>query len=79
MSALLQQQQQQQQNVTEVKDLETMLEEKNQLIGRQYSEIERLQRELAEVIQERDSLLCDVSKCKFELEMADLKRLQEDR
>ena len=55
------------------------LEEKNQLISRQYAEIERLQRELAEIIGERDALLCEVSKFKFELEMSDLKRLQDDR
>ncbi|XP_058800519.1 IQ motif and SEC7 domain-containing protein 1 isoform X2 [Phymastichus coffea] len=79
MSALLQQQQQQQSVGTgEPRDLDAMLEEKNQLISRQYAEIERLQRELAEVIQERDALLCDLSKFKFELEMADLKRLQDD-
>lgn len=63
----------------ETTDVETMLEEKNQLISRQYSEIERLQRELAEIIAERDGLLCEVSKFKFELEMADLKRLHDDR
>ena len=60
-------------------DVEAMLEEKNQLITRQYTEIERLQRELNEVIAERDGLLCEVSKFKFELEMADLKRLHDDR
>lgn len=54
-------------------------EQKDQLIGRQYAEIERLQRELSEVIAERDALLCEVSKFKFELEIADLKRLQDDR
>ncbi|XP_015608473.1 IQ motif and SEC7 domain-containing protein 2 isoform X3 [Cephus cinctus] len=60
-------------------DLEVIIEEKNQLISRQYAEIERLQRELSEVIGERDALLCEVSKLKFELEMADLKRLHDDR
>ncbi|KAL7301050.1 hypothetical protein TKK_0006322 [Trichogramma kaykai] len=59
-------------------DVEAVISEKNQLIGRQYVEIERLQRELAEVINERDALLCEVSKFKFECEMADLKRLQDD-
>lgn len=54
-------------------------EQKEHLIARQYAEIERLQRELSEVISERDSLLCEVSKFKFELEIADLKRLQDDR
>lgn len=49
------------------------------VIGRQYAEIERLQRELTDVIAERDALLCEVSKFKFELEIADLKRLQDDR
>lgn len=60
-------------------DVEGILEEKNQLISRQYAEIERLQRELAEVIGERDALLCEVSKFKFEREMTDLKRLHDDR
>ncbi|KAK0098645.1 hypothetical protein PV326_005567 [Microctonus aethiopoides] len=60
-------------------DVETLLDEKNRLITRQYAEIERLQRELSEVIGERDALICDVSKFKFELEMGDLKRLHDDR
>lgn len=60
-------------------DVEGILEEKNQLISRQYAEIERLQRELAEVVGERDALLCEVSKFKFEREMTDLKRLHDDR
>ncbi|XP_014613137.1 PREDICTED: IQ motif and SEC7 domain-containing protein 1 isoform X3 [Polistes canadensis] len=59
-------------------DVETILEEKNQLISRQYAEIERLQRELREVIGERDALICEVSKFKFEREMTDLKRLHDD-
>ncbi|XP_025075209.1 IQ motif and SEC7 domain-containing protein 1 [Pogonomyrmex barbatus] len=59
-------------------DVESILEEKNQLISRQYAEIERLQRELAEVVGERDALLCEVSKFKFEREMTDLKRLHDD-
>ena len=60
-------------------DVESIIEEKNQLISRQYAEIERLQRELSDVIGERDALLCEVSKFKFELDMADLKRLHVDR
>lgn len=60
-------------------DVESILEEKNQLISRQYAEIERLQRELSEVIGERDALLCEVSKFKFEREMTDLTRLLDDR
>lgn len=60
-------------------DVESILEEKNQLISRQYAEIERLQRELAEIVGERDALLCEVSKFKFEREMTDLKRLHDDR
>ncbi|XP_012141416.1 brefeldin-resistant Arf-GEF family protein schizo isoform X7 [Megachile rotundata] len=59
-------------------DVESILEEKNQLISRQYAEIERLQRELTEVIGERDALLCEVSKFKFEREMTDLTRLLDD-
>ena len=80
MSAAIQQQQQQQASEEDNEvDVEALIEEKNQLISRQYAEIERLQSELAEVIGERDALLCEVSKFKFELEMADLKRLQDDR
>lgn len=60
-------------------DVESIIEEKNQLISRQYAEIERLQRELTEVIGERDALLCEVSKFKFEREMTDLTRLLDDR
>ena len=60
-------------------DLEVILVEKNCLIARQYTEIERLQRELSAVVGERDALVCEVSKFKFELEMADLKRLHDDR
>lgn len=60
-------------------DVESILEEKNQLISRQYAEIERLQRELTEIVGERDALLCEVSKFKFEREMTDLKRLHDDR
>lgn len=63
----------------DVPDVEGLIEEKNQLISRQYAEIERLQRELAEVVGERDALLCEVSKFKFEREMTDLKRLHDDR
>ncbi|KOC65274.1 hypothetical protein WH47_09853 [Habropoda laboriosa] len=59
-------------------DVESILEEKNQLISRQYAEIERLQRELSDVIGERDALLCEVSKFKFEREMTDLTRLLDD-
>ncbi|KAL0124196.1 hypothetical protein PUN28_006196 [Cardiocondyla obscurior] len=59
-------------------DVESIIEEKNQLISRQYAEIERLQRELADVVGERDALLCEVSKFKFEREMTDLKRLHDD-
>lgn len=60
-------------------DVKNILEEKNQLISRQYAEIEKLQRELSEVIGERDALLCEVSKFKFEREMTDLTRLLDDR
>lgn len=60
-------------------EIDGLLDEKNRLIARQYAEIERLQQELSEVIGERDALLCDVSKFKFELEMADLRRLHDDR
>ena len=45
------------------------------IIHRQYQEIEELKHELDAVTTERDMLLCEVSKLKFEMEIADLKRL----
>lgn len=70
-----QQKQQQQQQPNNVK----IVDDKDNLITQQYAKIEKLQQELVEIMSERDSLLCEVSKFKFETEMADLKKLQDDK
>lgn len=54
-------------------------EEKDIIIQQQGQEIEELKQSLKELSTERDMLLCEVSKLKFELEMSDLKRLNDDR
>lgn len=54
-------------------------EEKDIIIEQQGQEIEELKKSLKELSAERDLLLCEVSKLKFELEMSDLKRLNEER
>lgn len=54
-------------------------EEKDIIIEQQGQEIEELKHTIKELSAERDMLLCDVSRLKFELDMADLKRLSEDR
>lgn len=41
--------------------------------------IEELRAQLSSVMTERDMLLCEVSRLKFELEIADLKRISDDR
>lgn len=41
--------------------------------------IEELRAQLSSVMAERDMLLCEVSRLKFELEIADLKRINDDR
>ncbi|KAK3915214.1 Enhancer of mRNA-decapping protein 4-like protein [Frankliniella fusca] len=63
----------------EVSQLRARLEENVNLISRQSQEIATLKSELKEVLSERDMLLCEVSRLKFEMEMADLKRLHEGR
>lgn len=49
------------------------------LINEQCREIEELKDKLDAVMSERDMLLCEVSRLKFELEIADLKRIHDDR
>ena len=67
----------------QVYDLETIEELRRinevnvALIRRQNQEIEDLKHELDTVLTERDMLLCEVSKLKFEIEFADLKRINE--
>lgn len=54
-------------------------EEKDIIIRQLSQEVEDLKQINKELSSERDSLLCEVSKLKFELEMSDLKRLNEER
>lgn len=56
-------------------DLQKSLENNVAIIHRQCQEIQELKNELDAVTTERDMLLCEVSKLKFEMEIADLKRL----
>lgn len=51
----------------------------NGIIQQQSEKIKVLEAQLKSVISERDLLLCEVSRLKFELEIADLKRIHEDR
>lgn len=60
-------------------NVNAIIDEKNHLITCQHAENERLTRELTERTAERDALLCELSKLKFELEIADIKRLHDDR
>ncbi|KFM79524.1 hypothetical protein X975_16955, partial [Stegodyphus mimosarum] len=60
-------------------DSKRIIEEKDKLIKRQFIRIEELESELAILKQERDALLCDVNKLRFELEMSELKRLKDVR
>lgn len=57
--------------------LQKSLENNVAIIHRQCQEIEELKHELDAVTTERDMLLCEVSKLKFEMEIADLKRLHD--
>lgn len=60
-------------------DPKRIVEEKDKLIKRQFIRIEELESELASLKEERDALLCDVNKLRFELEMSELKRLKDIR
>lgn len=53
-------------------------EEKDNLILQLKSEWDNVKKELVSTQQERDNLLCEVNKLKFELQISDLKRLRED-
>ena len=63
----------------EVLKLRANIEENANVISRQTQEIASLKSELKAVLSERDMLLCEVSRLKFEMEMSDLKRLHEGR
>lgn len=54
------------------------MEEKDELISRLHSECAALKKDLEKSMQERDVLLCEVNRLKFELQMSDLKRLKEE-
>jgi hypothetical protein len=58
-------------------DLQKSLENNVAIIHQQCQEIQDLKNELDAVTTERDMLLCEVSKLKFEMEIADLKRLHD--
>lgn len=60
-------------------DLKTLLSQRDQIIREQHEQIIRLKRELDGVASERDLLLCEVSNLRFEFEMVELKRLQDER
>lgn len=60
-------------------DPKRIIEEKDKLIKRQFIKIEELESELVALKEERDALLCDVNKLRFELEMSELKRLKDFR
>lgn len=60
-------------------DPKRIIEEKDKLIKRQFIRIEELEGELSALREERDALLCDVNKLRFELEMSELKRLKDIR
>lgn len=54
------------------------MEDKDAQIKRLTLECESLKKELEKSMQERDVLLCEVNRLKFELQMSDLKRLKEE-
>lgn len=60
-------------------DLNAALIQKDAIIREQRDQIIRLKRELDGVASERDLLLCENSNLRFELEMVELKRLQDER
>lgn len=59
--------------------VDDMIHDKAEIVRQQRDMILSLKRELEGVISERDLLLCEVSNLRFELEMFELKRLQDDR
>lgn len=63
----------------EADDLNGLLAQKDAIIREQRDQIIRLKRELDGLASERDLLLCENSNLRFELEMVELKRLQEER
>jgi hypothetical protein len=60
-------------------DINSLLAQKDAIIREQRDQIIRLKRELDGVASERDLLLCENSNLRFELEMVELKRLQDER
>ncbi|KAK9890486.1 hypothetical protein WA026_010567 [Henosepilachna vigintioctopunctata] len=59
-------------------DVNSLLAQKDAFIREQREQIIRLKRELDGVASERDLLLCENSNLRFELEMVELKRLQDE-
>lgn len=64
--------------LAEMEDLKRIVEEKDKLVIRQFIRIEELENEVATLQQERDALLCDINKLRFELEMSELKRIKDN-
>uniref|UniRef100_A0A1B6DPZ7 SEC7 domain-containing protein n=1 Tax=Clastoptera arizonana TaxID=38151 RepID=A0A1B6DPZ7_9HEMI len=64
---------------TGVGDGKRTSEENLKIITDQCQQIESLKLKLEAIATERDLLLCEVSRLKFELEIADLKRINDDR
>lgn len=60
-------------------DEDVLFPNKADVVKEQRDLILSLKRELDGVINERDLLLCEVSKLRFDLEMVELKRLQDER
>ncbi|XP_071054671.1 IQ motif and SEC7 domain-containing protein 1 isoform X8 [Onthophagus taurus] len=59
-------------------DVNTLLAQKDTIIRDQREQILRLKRELDGLASERDLLLCENSNLRFELEMVELKRVQDE-
>ncbi|XP_050313103.1 IQ motif and SEC7 domain-containing protein 1 isoform X2 [Anthonomus grandis grandis] len=59
-------------------DITALLAQRDAIIREQNEQIIRLKRELDGVASERDLLLCENSNLRFELEMVELKRLQDE-
>ena len=55
------------------------LEDSLNIINKQNQEIARLKSELSSVKTERDLLICENSKLKFELDIVDLRRMYSER